>query len=644
MSPKPLRGRLSVVLVALVVGVLGSGVASASASSVRPTQSTTVRLLRMPKPWLHEDEVFQMHVRVDGAPADAVLRLERYSPVTTRGAFDESDGDDLGDPEHDAVTPLAGLPIAADGGVDVAYPMADDVALTDFGVYPMRLSVEAADGSSLAELVTYLVLLPNAEATPLNVAVVMEVGAPTSLQPDGTTEISGEARAAINARIQVLQQTRQPVTVAPHPETLDGLAADDDGAALLNGLRGALAGRSPLARPYVDLDLEALIAAGLFTEEPPEAEAGAQAVRNRLHEEPIPGIWLSGATLGSAAIDALREMRVSNAVVPPSAVASVDGDEDVPTTSPVALAEGGPVAFIEDEALAARLVATDGALGAQRFLAELALLWMSDLDEERGVVVRVPEEEQIDPDLVTAAVEGMATGEAAKPLALRDLFQALTPTDGQDLPVAELSPHTDGPNLAPLVDPRGRASALVTGLAGTLDDKALVASLNRSLLISLGSDVPDERREAYVNRVFKVVADLARQVSAPEEFQITLTAREGTIPLTLTNETGRSIVVNVHLESNQLTFPGGTTFQETLAPGATRLDIDVRTRTSGAFPLDITVTSPNDAILLDQTTFTIRSTAVSGAGIVLSVGAGLFLLIWWARHWRTAQRSKRLVA
>ena len=56
--------------------------------------------------------------------------------------------------------------------------MAEDVALTDFGVYPMRLSVEAADGSSLAQLVTYLVLLPNAEATPLNVAVVMEVGVP----------------------------------------------------------------------------------------------------------------------------------------------------------------------------------------------------------------------------------------------------------------------------------------------------------------------------------------------------------------------------------------------------------------------------------------------------------------------------------
>ena len=101
--------------------------------------------------------------------------------------------------------------------------------------------------------------------------------------------------------------------------------------------------------------------------------------------------------------------------------------------------------------------------------------------------------------------------------------------------------------------------------------------------------------------------------------------------------------VRVHLDSNQLEFPDGTVRDEELAPGTTRLNLDVRTRASGAFPLDITITSPDDAIELDHTTFTIRSTAVSGVGVFLSAGAGLFLLVWWARHWRTAKRSQRLV-
>jgi hypothetical protein len=48
-------------------------------------------------------------------------------------------------------------------------------------------------------------------------------------------------------------------------------------------------------------------------------------------------------------------------------------------------------------------------------------------------------------------------------------------------------------------------------------------------------------------------------------------------------------------------------------------------------------------VVLERTRFDIRSTAVSGVGVVLSIGAGLFLAIWWARHWRKTRRSRRLV-
>jgi hypothetical protein len=29
--------------------------------------------------------------------------------------------------------------------------------------------------------------------------------------------------------------------------------------------------------------------------------------------------------------------------------------------------------------------------------------------------------------------------------------------------------------------------------------------------------------------------------------------------------------------------------------------------------------------------------------LVLSIGAGLFLALWWARHWQTSRRSRHLV-
>ena len=55
------------------------------------------------------------------------------------------------------------------------------------------------------------------------------------------------------------------------------------------------------------------------------------------------------------------------------------------------------------------------------------------------------------------------------------------------------------------------------------------------------------------------------------------------------------------------------------------------------------VTSPDGELPLDDTRFTLRSTVVPGIGLALSILAAVFLLVWWARHWRTARRDRRLV-
>jgi hypothetical protein len=54
------------------------------------------------------------------------------------------------------------------------------------------------------------------------------------------------------------------------------------------------------------------------------------------------------------------------------------------------------------------------------------------------------------------------------------------------------------------------------------------------------------------------------------------------------------------------------------------------------------LSSPRGDLRLGQTRFTIRSTAASGVAIVLSVGAGLFLLVWWIGHFR-GRRATTLV-
>jgi hypothetical protein len=133
-------------------------------------------------------------------------------------------------------------------------------------------------------------------------------------------------------------------------------------------------------------------------------------------------------------------------------------------------------------------------------------------------------------------------------------------------------------------------------------------------------------------------------ISAPAHKAITLTARDGTVPLTLSNDSGLPVNVVVHLRSPKLEFPNGDTIQKTLAEPTTRLDIAVRARTSGAFPLEVEVTSPDGVIALTAVDYSVQSTAVSGVGVVLSVGAAIFLMVWWAQHWRRTRRSAKLMA
>jgi hypothetical protein len=101
--------------------------------------------------------------------------------------------------------------------------------------------------------------------------------------------------------------------------------------------------------------------------------------------------------------------------------------------------------------------------------------------------------------------------------------------------------------------------------------------------------------------------------------------------------------VSVRLRSQKLEFPEGEPIALVLTEPSTRIDIPVRARTSGAFLLQISVTTPDGQRRLAMSRYTVRSTAVSGAGLVLSVGAGVFLVVWWARHWHRTRRSARLV-
>jgi hypothetical protein len=136
----------------------------------------------------------------------------------------------------------------------------------------------------------------------------------------------------------------------------------------------------------------------------------------------------------------------------------------------------------------------------------------------------------------------------------------------------------------------------------------------------------------------------------PNDRTFRLTARKGTIPLTLVNGNPVAVRVQLVLSSDKLEFTqvhhGDRSRQVIggldLEPGTRTLTIPVQARASGTFNLRIALLTP-DGTELRRSRLTIRSTVFSGVGIVLSIGALLFLLLWWAKHWRTSRRTGHLV-
>jgi hypothetical protein len=97
--------------------------------------------------------------------------------------------------------------------------------------------------------------------------------------------------------------------------------------------------------------------------------------------------------------------------------------------------------------------------------------------------------------------------------------------------------------------------------------------------------------------------------------------------------------VTLQLDAADITFPEGDHIELTLDATRQELEVPVRLERQGDLRLGLAVVSPDGQLLLAQSELTVRSRQLSGVGVVLSVGAGLFLLVWWGRHLLSSRRG-----
>lgn len=501
------------------------------------------------------------------------------------------------------------------------------------GVYPVRVRLQDAEGNRLAVMMTSLVRLPadgqTVSQTQAALLVRVHRAPPASATDraaadradDGLIEELTPVLAALAERPDL------PATFSVTPDTLARIAGDETQAAALDRLRRAVAGdaRTVLDAPYVDLDPTALVRTDLADELGRQRDLGRQTLTELL-EAPTSTTWQLQDHVDTAALIQLRSHGIYRTVLNGDALQGGAG-----TLAPVDLAAGSGTVRATTASQAFALgpdAPNDPVLAAHRLLGRLAAAGQGPTGAASTVIV------SIDP----AAVTPESLQVLLDALAFQTPFFAATTVDD----VTEAMAVASGTTLAP-ADPRDTtryATALRTSRAALNSYEAMVGGRNElvrpyemTLAVSAARDLALVRRTRDAASVGRRLQEPFAAVSLPAKDKVTLGARDASFPLPIVSTLDYPVQVVIQLESSdRIEFPRNR-IEKTLHKGRQVFNIRVKTRAPGATPVKITVRSPDDGVALAQSQYTIRSSAVSGVGIVLTLGAAGFLALWWGRHW-----------
>ncbi len=160
---------------------------------------------------------------------------------------------------------------------------------------------------------------------------------------------------------------------------------------------------------------------------------------------------------------------------------------------------------------------------------------------------------------------------------------------------------------------------------------ALVTRLRRNVLMGFGrvwwGDRTSDGARYGTQSVGEVSSELGKIGLIGSD--TTLSSRKGRIQIVVFNDTGYPVKVGVELISSNLTVNDGDltldipTEQQTVA-------IDVTAQTSGTFPIDVRLQTPDGGLTIEEpTTIRIRSTEFNRVALGVTFGALAFLILFY---------------
>jgi hypothetical protein len=441
------------------------------------------------------------------------------------------------------------------------------------------------------------------------------------------------------------------------------LSGTPEDAALLERLQHLATTHEVLAQPFSSIDEEAWREAGLVDELKAQYDAGRATIEEVLHVEPTQGTTIVDASANPDTLAMLSDLGTKVFIFDENRLSPLPSGYSTPPTRLFNLQNSHGVGLSVDPELR-RMFAGDSVLNANRLIADLSALYFDVAnakgqarDERHGVVVMVPDDWSASTQFMSVITTAMQTNPLLRATNFSNIFELSSSGTDSDTAVATPSqgiltrglnpdpPKALGQYPAALRQTSARLDSVTQLLETQADSK--IAPLRELLLVSGDDRLDASERTTYLDQANNFVDRALKGVSFTGPHRVTLTAQEDTIPIMIMNDPANPpLHVRVELRTDpRLDFPDGPFIDiDPLVPGPNRRDVRVRSRTPGSTNVDVSITSPDGNLRLATQQYKIRSVALSGVGLGLSIAALVVLFTWWFRNHRSTRRAKALVA
>jgi hypothetical protein len=561
------------------------------------------------------------------------------------------------------------------GNPTINLPSANSPCAGTSGVYPVHLQlIDTRSGSVVTGITSDLVYAQPAHQK-LRFAMVVPIT--TTIGPAPAPGVIGRRIAPSDILAQPLSVTMDrinsvvgamttfpsvPITVPVGPQTLEALSVSGHTSAVkaLSTLSANTALHQFPPEPFAEVDAADLVDAGLGGELSSQLDTGGRILTaagiTTVTEPSSPGngaTWITNDGLDDSTLVQLEKAGYSHIVLPASALPA--SSSRISTTEPVSInpVHGSPVIAMASNAdLSSRFGADLGnpVLAASQLLGELAQIYFESPNSSspRAVVAVPPNGWEADPILISTLLNAMSDSPIVQGTTVAELFATFPPpssTAAACHSTCRLASTTAGSSVpfAAIRSQRAKVDGFTSVVNAAPD--ARLGQLNDLILAAEAQDLRSNQQTAILRGVGSVISAQLAQVFVAED-TVTLTARNGRVPVTIVSSASYPITGTLTVTSDRLLFAGGTSQHSqliTLTRSNNPIYINVLSRGSGESKVDVSLRSPSNGLVIATGLIKVRSTATSLVGVALSLGAILVLMVWWTRTARR-RRSKRRMA